>query len=97
MHWVTGFVLPKYRTTDSRGLRSIGFSGKGFFGLSGNRRAPVEIHCSNTVNERKEEKLGSLKKKRKKEADNVMCAQIFSFSFKSFLHSALMAAVLTGR
>jgi len=29
----------KYRTTDSRGLRLIGFSGKGFFGLSGNRRA----------------------------------------------------------
>lgn len=29
----------KYRTTDSRGLRSTGFNGEGFFGLSGNRRA----------------------------------------------------------
>lgn len=33
-------VTPRYRTTDSRGLRFTGFIGDGFLGLSGNLRAP---------------------------------------------------------
>lgn len=39
---VLSLVIPRYRTTDSRGLRSTGFSDNGFLGRSGNRRAPVE-------------------------------------------------------
>lgn len=40
-------VSPRYRTTDSRGLRFTGFTGDGFLGLSGNRRAPSGTNCEN--------------------------------------------------
>lgn len=49
-------VSPRYRTTDSRGLRFTGLPGDGFLGLSGNRRAP-----SGTS---RENKLGATTKER---------------------------------
>ena len=87
MHRAIGFFSPKYRTTDSRGLRSTGFSGKGFFGLSGNLRAPVEIHCKNAVDKSlMDDKVEPWGKR-----------ETVLFNKKNKLHSALMAAVLTGR
>lgn len=69
---------PRYRTTDSRGLRFTGFTGDGFLGLSGNLRAPWGTNGKETF--------------KQNEGERTSVEQIYGQ-----LHSALMAAVLTGR